>query len=69
MLMCRCDCVAFKEITFSPIRLESYVEFSWVRICRFVSCLAYIHEIALKSHLDDSASYFDFIPEIFKRSK
>ena len=34
----------------------------------FVPCLAYIHKIILNSHLDDLASYLDFILEIFERS-
>ena len=34
-----------------------------------VSCLAYIHEIVLNSHLDDSTSYLNFVPGIFKRSR
>ena len=59
MPMCQCGCVAYKEFAFSPVRVKCCVGFTWAGICRdfsVASCLAYIYENILNSHLDDSIS-------------
>jgi len=46
MPMCRCGCVAVREIAFSSVRVKYCMGFSWAGICRdisVVSCLAYIY--------------------------